>query len=66
VTAERDCPACGGSIPPPAGTGRRQGRRRRWCSPRCRYAARGRSDQTMRELRSSIDAMNEAFKEAAK
>jgi hypothetical protein len=54
MTTARECPACGGAMPPQA----RTGRPRRWCSPRCRYAAHGASDAEMRERRALIDSIN--------
>jgi predicted nucleic acid-binding Zn ribbon protein len=62
VTPDRECPACGGAIPSPPGTGRRQGRPRRWCSDACRFMAHGRSDVEMRNLRLERDAINAAFR----
>ena len=65
MTVPKCCPVCGERLPRPAGTGRRQGRPRRWCSPKCRYAARGRSAAEMRARRAERDRINAHFPKEA-
>jgi hypothetical protein len=60
IRALGQCPACGGPMPP----AKRTGRPRKWCSDKCRVAARGHSAGIMIDSRRAIDRMNEAFRKA--
>jgi hypothetical protein len=55
-----DCPVCGNPLPPPAATGRK----RVWCSRKCRRMACGRTPDQVRAWRVEIDRLNSIMKEA--